>query len=175
MSYINGRLVSMNGKRFLAGLTVTAIVVSLGFVGAARANVQAGPGDNMNYRTRAFVKQMRGCQAAVGIVIQIVQAKPNDLINASIYVNKGKGICSAIRDRMATMDTRHFSSQALDGEVAVDYWARGLGRFSNYIDTGHSSDVAKAAEYFTTARSEAALALRGINQRRAVYGLPSLR
>lgn len=129
----------------------------------------------MNYRTRAFVTQMRGCRTAVNLVIQIVRASPNDLINASIYVNKGKGICSAIRDRMATMDTRHFSNQALDGEIAVDYWTRGLGRFSNYIDSGHASDVAKAAEYFGDAGSEAAVSLRGINQRRAVYGLPPLR
>lgn len=154
---------------------VVVIVVALVVPSALASNHAGGPGDNMNYRTRAFVKQMRGCQAAVGLVLQIVKAKPNDLINASIYVNKGKSICSAIRHRMATMDTLHFRDQALDGEIAVDYWTRGLGRFSNYIDSGHASDVAKAAEYFTDARSEAATCLRGINGRRAVYGLPPLK
>jgi hypothetical protein len=152
-----------------------ACVVTAALVGAVSALSQTGPGDNVNYRTRAFVKQMRGCQTAAGLVLQIVKASPNDLIGASVTVNKGKNICSAIRNRMATMDTRHFSDQALDGEVAVDYWTRGLGRFSNYIDSGHASDVAKSAEYFGDARAEAAICLRGINQRRAAYSLPPLR
>ncbi len=125
----------------------------------------------MDKRTRAFVTQMRGCQLVVGLSIQVIQASPNDLIGASQAVNSAKSTCSAIRDRMATMNETHFSNQALDGEVAVDYWTRGLGRFSNYIDEGRPSDVTMAATYFTDARESAAAALSGVNAQRSVYGL----
>ena len=155
----------------LAGLFALVLAAFL----APTGHAQTGPGDNMNYRTRAFLKQMRACQTATGLAIEIVREKPNDLIGASQTVNQAKSICNAIRNRMTTMDTRHFSDQALDGEVAVDYWSRGLGRFSNYIDDGRPSDVTKAASYFATARSEAAICLHGINTRRAVYGLPPLK
>jgi hypothetical protein len=161
----------MKGKRMGVAIALCAI----GLTCASVANAASAPGDNMNYRTRIFLKQLRGCQTSVGLVLSIVKTKPNDLVNASVYVNKGKDICSSIRHRMATMDTTHFRDQALVGEIAVDYWVRGLGRFSDYIDNGRSSDVAKAAEYFSNARDAADECLRGINQRRAVYGLPRLK
>jgi hypothetical protein len=131
----------------------------------------AGVGDNIDSRSRSFVKQLRACELVTGLAVKIVQASPNDLIGASKVINQAKDTCSAIRNRMVGMDTRHFSDQALDGEVAVDYWTRGLGRFSNYIDDGRPSDVTTAAKYFATARGERAVAIKGINSRRAVYGL----
>jgi len=131
----------------------------------------AGVGDNIDVRSRAFVRQLDGCDAMVSLTIQLIQASPNDVLGASDAINKAKDTCHAIKNRMYGMDTRHFSDQALNGEVAVDYWERGLGRFSNYLDTGHASDVSKAAEYFTTARTFKGVALRGVNRRRAVYGL----
>lgn len=152
-------------------LLLVMLLSSASVVVALPVTATAAGGDNMDARTRAFVRQLHGCEAITGLAIQLVQAHPNDLIGASQTVNKAKSTCSAIRDRMATMDTRHFSDQALNGEVAVDYWTRGLGRFSNYIDAGRPSDVSKAVEYFTDARSIRAVAMRGINRRRAVYGL----
>jgi hypothetical protein len=153
----------------------TAVVIAASLAATTPAVAGAGVGDNMDGRTRAFVRQLHGCEAVTGLAIQIVGGKPNDLIGASQAINSAKSTCSAIRDRMATMDTRHFSDQALNGEVAVDYWTRGLGRFSNYIDDGRPSDVSKAAEYFTDARTFRGMAMRGINRRRSTYGLSPLK
>lgn len=149
------------------------VVVLLSVVGVASASAANDP--TMNKRTRAFVAQMRGCQTIVGLAIKIMQSAPNDLIGASEAVNSAKSTCSAIGDRMATMNESHFSDQALNGEVAVDYWTRGLGRVSNYIDDARPSDIATAAQYFTTARQSETAALSGINAQRAVYGLDAIK
>jgi ribulose kinase len=134
----------------------------------------ASGGDNINKRSRAFVQQMNACAYSAGLAIQIVQKAPNDLLGASRAVNTAKSTCQAIRDRMAGMDTRHFDDQALDGEVAVDYYTRGLGRFSNYIDEAKPSDLNMAVEYFTDAKNSKQRCLHGINARRAVYGFGAI-
>src|SRR5262249_30686597 len=50
----------------------------------------------------------------------------------------------------------------------------GLGRVSNYIDEAKPSDVNTALKYFSIAKSSRTSCLRGINARRAVYGLGAI-
>jgi hypothetical protein len=90
------------------------VLIAASFLGAVPVAATAAGGDNMDGRTRGLVRQLHGCEVVVGLAIQIVKASPNDLIGASQTVNGAKSTCSAIRDRMATMDTSHFSDQALN-------------------------------------------------------------
>jgi hypothetical protein len=150
-------------------------VLAIGIVQFGGTASAATSGKSLDGRTRSFVKMLHDCQNVTGAAIGIVRANPNDLLGASKAVNEAKGICQTISDRMAVSEKDQFSDQALDGEVAVDYYTRGLGRFSNYIDNGLPSDVTKASEYFSTARSAFNSCLRGINQRRAIYGLSRLK
>ena len=150
-----------------------AIVAAALACSAVATPASAGVGDNMDVRTRVFVRHLHQCETITKLAINTIAG--GDSLAASQAVNEAKSACGAIRDWMARADTRHFVDQALDAEVAVDYWTRGLGRVSNYIDNRRPSDVAKAQQYFATAHAERVVAIRGINARRAVYGLRPLK
>lgn len=137
------------------------------------------PGDNMNYRTRQFVKQLRTCQAGVALLATAMQAGVSsgnvDLVELSGATRDVKEICSTIRTRMATMDTGHFDDQALTVEIAIDEYEKGLDDIRDYLDTSAPSKAANAGDHFQQGHAYAAQGIDEINQRRAVYGLPPLK
>jgi hypothetical protein len=101
----------------------------------------------LNFRTRQFVRQLRGCQAGIAVLVSAMRssgANP-DLVTLSGETKTVKDICSAVRDRMATMDTTHFNDQALTVEVAINEYKDGLDDVRNYLDTAAPSKAANAA------------------------------
>jgi hypothetical protein len=135
----------------------------------------APPGDNMNYRTRQFLKQLHGCQAGVAILSgELKHAAERDLVTLSDETHSVKEICDNVRHNMVALDTEHFDDQALTAEIAVDEYKKGLDDLSDFIDTATPSKAVGAKDHFQTASSYAAEAVRTINERRAVYGLPPL-
>lgn len=136
--------------------------------------VDEPPGDNMNYRTRQFVKQLRGCQAGIAILASSMQST-SDLVELSSQTKQVKDICSSVRTRMSTMDTNHFDDQALTVEIAIDEYTKGLDDVRDFIDTAAPSKAANAADHFRQGHGYAAQGIDEINARRAVYGLPPLK
>jgi hypothetical protein len=158
----------------MRSLLLVATIAALTLTATAQAATPAADRSSMDKRSRAFVGLLHGCQALVIVTVDVVKANPTDTLQASIYVNKTKDECDTVRHAMATGNTLHFRDQALDCEIAVDDYTRGLGRLSDYIDSSVPSDAAKAVEYFQNATSDARICLREINGRRAVYRLKPL-
>lgn len=155
-------------------LVFLVAICGLTFTTGAHATTPAADKASMDKRTRAFVGLLHGCQAAATLAVSIAQKSGGDLVEASGNVNKAKSICETVRRSMGTGNTLHFRDQAVTCEIAVDYYSKGLGRLSDYIDRALPSDGAKAVEYFGDASGGARACVRAVNGRRAVYGLKAL-
>jgi hypothetical protein len=72
---------------------------------------------------------------------------------------------------MLTISSSGLGSAVDDAFGALDYWTRGLGRVSNYIDNLKPSDLVTARQYFATARYFQRKAISELNAARARNGL----
>jgi hypothetical protein len=158
----------------MRNLLLVATICALTVTATAAATTPAADKASMEKRSRAFVGLLHACQAISIATVNAIQANPNDLITASGDVSKSKSICERVRHDMATGNTLHFRDQAIDCEIAVDYYTKGLGRLSDYLDGAKPSDAATAITYFQNASGDSRGCVREINARRAVYGLKTL-
>lgn len=162
----------MTGRRLL---TVTAMLVGLAVIGAGAVHAAAQLRDpTMDRRTRAYVRQLHGCQAAVAIV-RLSITKQQTIIEIADTTTQARDICDAIRTRLLRMDTKHFVDQANDGWYAVDRYKSGLNALLKYLDTTQPSKLIEARDKLAQGDAGVALAVREINQRRHVYGLPPIK
>lgn len=153
---------------------VVCAICGLTLVASAQALTPAADKSSMDKRSRAFTALVKTCSHGAALAINIIQVAPGDMIAASRAVNDAKSICEAERHRMAVFDTLHFRDQAVTCDIAVDYFGRGMGRLSDYIDNSKPSDITTATDYFGQAHAGYAVCFREINGRRAVYRLKPL-
>jgi hypothetical protein len=103
-----------------------------------------------------------------------IGSKSTDDIQIATVFRSASQTCDAIRHRLLTMNTDHFSSQANTAWYGVDRLKSGLNAFINYIDTRAPSKAAEAADKVREGSSASRVGVAGINARRVAYGLPRI-
>jgi hypothetical protein len=126
---------------------------------------------DVDKNTRAYVREVKGCAAAVVITGQM---KGLSDLEAAQAITKAKDICDNVRGVLPGMDTNHFNDQASEAWAGVDKIKSGLNALLVYLDTGGPSKLAEAQDKIQTGSTWIKQGLHGINVRRKVYGLASL-
>jgi hypothetical protein len=127
---------------------------------------------DVDKHSRAYVKQVRACVTIAALSLQIA-SKQSD-IKASATLKTAADTCDAIRTRLVTMNTDHFSKQANVAWGGVDRIKSGMNAFVAYIDSGAPSKLNEATGKVKLGTSWTQIGIRGINLRRHVYGLGSI-
>ncbi|HYZ77657.1 MAG TPA: hypothetical protein VE596_09820 [Gaiellaceae bacterium] len=129
---------------------------------------------DVDAHTREYVKQIRGCEAAVSLVRAGI-TEASDLIEVADLATKARDICDNTRSNLVTINTDHFDDQASEGFYAVDRSKSGLNALLAYVDSQAPSKLIEARDKLNDGEQAAKEAIRGINARRRVYGLPPIR
>lgn len=156
------------GRR--AAFVLAAVAVSMALASASFAQPAATKLSSFDAHTRAYIKQVRVCLTVTRLAISIGQASNDDIQTAQAF-RSASSTCNAIRSRLATMNTDHFSKQADLAWYGVDRLKSGLNAFIAYIDTGAPSKAAEAADKIGEGSTDAKAGIAGINARRVANGL----
>jgi hypothetical protein len=151
-------------------LIIGTMIAVLLVVAAAASSARAG--GSVDQRTRSIAYLLRKCSS--GVTLALTVANGGSDVQVSEAVNLVKGACNSYRDRVLSVSSSGFGSTVDDAFGALDYWARGLGRVSNYVDNNKPSDLVTAKSYFGTARSFQHQAIVDINSARTKQGLAPL-
>lgn len=154
-------------------MSALVVALTIGAVLAGQA-AAAAPGDNLNYRSGQVVKYLKTCTKAVTLVRQIIGANGDDY-EVSKAASQAKQICDGAGAGIGRTNTKYIRDQALDAQVACDYWERGLGRMVDYIDSRATSDLVTMGNYWRQARAITLGSIADINKQRKKYGLPALK
>jgi hypothetical protein len=125
--------------------------------------------------TRAYVRQMEGCEVAVTLIRQVLKDSSTDLVALADSTTQARDICDSARSTLVSLSTDHFDDQAALGFDAIDRYKSGLNAVLAYIDNPRPTKVIEARNKLQQGDEEAAQAHHQINQRRHVYGLKALR
>jgi hypothetical protein len=155
------------------GVTLS-VALALGFGVVAAADARADDTrSSLDAHTRAYVKQARACLTVAGLAISVGQASNDDIQTAQAFRSASQ-TCDAIRSRLVSMNTDHFSKEADLAWYGVDRIKSGLNAFLAYIDTRAPSKAAEAADKVGEGSSDIRAGVAGINTRRKAYGLPRI-
>jgi hypothetical protein len=154
--------------RLAIGVTLAA-ALSTALASAAYAAPSIDKG-KFNYNTHRYIVQTRACITVTGLVISIAQQGPDDITFAD-SVTKARDTCDAIRSRLVSMSTDHFSNEADQAWYGVDRMKSGLNALLAYIDSKAPSKLIEARDKLSAGISNAKTGIKRINARRRVYGL----
>jgi len=156
----------------LGAVLSVALWVGLAVIGVADAR-PTDTRSSVDAHSRAYVKQARACLTVAGLAISIGKASNDDIQTAQAFRSASE-TCDAIRSRLVTMNTDHFSKQADLAWYGVDRIKSGLNAFIAYIDTRAPSKAAEAADKIGEGSTDVRAGVAGINARRQAYGLPRI-
>ena len=133
-------------------------------------------GDNMNYRSRRYVREMHRCTDGVVLFSAALQ-QPGTVDNVTLAdtVVSLTRLCDQVRSDLAAMDTNHFDDQAALGFYGVDRIKSGFNALLKYLDTNAPSKLIEGRDKITDGVQSSHTAIAEINDRRAVYGLPAIK
>jgi hypothetical protein len=150
-------------------LLIALLLTALACVPPAAARSTTG---SLDQRTRSIAYLLRKCSSNVSLALTVVNG--GTPVQISEAVNLVKGACNSYRDKVLSISSKGMGPARDDAFGALDYWARGLGRVSNYVDTNKPSDIVTAKQYFATARGFQHQAIVEMNQARTQNGLPPI-
>jgi hypothetical protein len=150
-------------------ITLTAVLVALLIPVAATA----APASSIDKRTRAVVYLVKKC--GQGVTLALTVAQGGSSVQASEAVNTVKSACDTYSGQILDMPTGGGMSGILDDAFgALDYWKRGLGRISDYIDNNKASDYVTAKQYLSLGQAYWIRTHREVNALRVRKGLPRI-
>ena len=157
---------------YLVAVTAAlALLASLSLL-ASSASAASTVGDpTVNKHTRYYVNQMAVCQISVELLRIDMRGGKVSLLNLADEATSARDTCDAVRDNLSVANTDHFDDQATEVWYGVDRYKSGLNAFLAFVDSLAPSKAVETRNKLQQGDAAVKAGVRGINQRRKVYGL----
>ena len=153
-----------------AAVAAHMLVAALALL-ASDASAASSKGDpTVNRHTRAYIDTVRGCQAVVAVIRLDIRQRVSD-IRLADDATQARDICQGASDSLLDANTDHFDKQATTAWYGVDRYKSGLNAMLAYIDDPRPTKLIEVRDKLAQGDSATRIGIRGINLRRAVYGL----
>ena len=146
-----------------------ALLVALGLLASSASAATKGD-PTVDKHSRAYVGQAFNCEVYVAMLRLDINRGASDLKLADVATT-ARDSCEAADANLVSANTDHFDDQATNLWYGVDRYKSGLNAFLAYLDSGAVTKAIEVRNKLQQGDQYVKLGLRGINQRRKVYGL----